>query len=154
VVCVSTLAAIYRVSAQAAPKSTVRDSKDRQGSVLRFTPYPVARVPEISPVAAVASMVVVGACHAIDGATWQGAGWKVLSLTGNHNWAPGTQVGNEGISGLASSACPQGVLAACFSAERLSARLPRPGSWHPYPAIRDRAAWDVVHHATRDHVLG
>ena len=47
-----------------------------------------------------------------------------------------------------------GVLAACFSAERLSARLPRPGSWHPYPAIQDRTAWDTVHPATRDHVLG
>jgi hypothetical protein len=46
------------------------------------------------------------------------------------------------------------VLPACFSAERLSARLPRPDSWHPYPAIRHRAAWDTVHPATRDHVLG
>jgi hypothetical protein len=48
---------------------------------------------------------------------------------------------------------PSGVLAACFSPERLSARLPRPGSWHPYPAIPDRAAWEAVHPATRDHVL-
>jgi len=46
-----------------------------------------------------------------------------------------------------------GVLAACFSAERLAARLPPPGSWHPYPAIPDRAAWEAVHPATRDHVL-
>ena len=46
-----------------------------------------------------------------------------------------------------------GVLAACISPERLSARLPRPGSWHPYPAIQDRAAWDAVHAATRDHLL-
>jgi hypothetical protein len=46
-----------------------------------------------------------------------------------------------------------GVLAAYFSPERLSARLPRPGSWHPYPAIPDRAAWDTVHPAIRDHVL-
>jgi hypothetical protein len=46
-----------------------------------------------------------------------------------------------------------GVLAACFTPERLSARLPRPGSWHPYPAIQDRAAWDAVHPATRDHLL-
>jgi hypothetical protein len=47
-----------------------------------------------------------------------------------------------------------GVLAACFSPERLSARLPRPGSWRPYPVIRDRAAWDAVHPVTRDHMLG
>jgi hypothetical protein len=46
------------------------------------------------------------------------------------------------------------MLAASFSPERLSARLPRPGSWRPYPAIQDRAAWDAVHPATRDHLLG
>src|ERR1700677_4405468 len=45
-----------------------------------------------------------------------------------------------------------GVLAACFSPERLSARLPRPGSWHPYPAIPDRAAWDAGHPAPREEV--
>ena len=47
-----------------------------------------------------------------------------------------------------------GVLAACFSPERLAARLPRPGSWRPYPAVRDRVAWDGVPAATRDHLLG
>ncbi|MDQ2811440.1 MAG: heparinase II/III-family protein [Actinomycetota bacterium] len=47
-----------------------------------------------------------------------------------------------------------GVLATCFSPERLAARLPRPGSWRPYPALQDRAPWDAVQAATRDHVLG
>ncbi|HEX2819728.1 MAG TPA: heparinase II/III family protein [Streptosporangiaceae bacterium] len=47
-----------------------------------------------------------------------------------------------------------GVLAACFSPERLAARLPRPGSWRPYPALQERARWDAVHAATRDHLLG
>jgi Heparinase II/III-like protein len=47
-----------------------------------------------------------------------------------------------------------GMIAACFSPERLAARLPRPGSWRPYPAVRDRAAWDAVHPATREHLLG
>jgi hypothetical protein len=47
-----------------------------------------------------------------------------------------------------------GILAACFSPERLAARLARPGSWRPYPAVRDRAAWDDVPAATRDHLLG
>jgi hypothetical protein len=45
-------------------------------------------------------------------------------------------------------------VATCFSAERLAARLPRPGRWRPYPAARDRAAWEAVHPATRDHLLG
>jgi len=47
-----------------------------------------------------------------------------------------------------------GVLAACFSPERLAARLVPPGSWRPYPAVLDRAAWDGVPAATRDHLLG
>jgi len=47
-----------------------------------------------------------------------------------------------------------GVLAACFTPERLAARLPRPGSWRPYPAVRDRAAWEGVAAATRDQLLG
>jgi hypothetical protein len=47
-----------------------------------------------------------------------------------------------------------GVLAACFSPERLAARLPRPGSWRPYPAVTDRAAWEGVPAATRDQLLG
>jgi len=47
-----------------------------------------------------------------------------------------------------------GMIAACFSPERLAARLPRPGDWRPYPAAQDRAAWDAVHQATRDHLLG
>jgi Heparinase II/III-like protein len=47
-----------------------------------------------------------------------------------------------------------GRIAGCFSPERLAARLPRPGSWRPYPAARDRAAWDAVHPATREHLLG
>jgi len=47
-----------------------------------------------------------------------------------------------------------GVLGACFAAERLSARPLRPGSWHPYPAIPNRAARDAVHPATRDHMFG
>jgi hypothetical protein len=46
------------------------------------------------------------------------------------------------------------VLAACFSPERLAARLPRPGAWRPYPAVRDRVAWGGVPAATRDHLLG
>jgi Heparinase II/III-like protein len=46
-----------------------------------------------------------------------------------------------------------GVLAACFSAERLAARLPGPGSWRPYPSWQDREAWEAVHPATRDHLL-
>jgi len=49
---------------------------------------------------------------------------------------------------------PAGVLATCFSPERLAARLPGPGSWRPYPALRDRAPWDAVQAATRDHLLG
>jgi hypothetical protein len=47
-----------------------------------------------------------------------------------------------------------GMIAACFSPERLAAGLPRPGSWRPYPAAHDRSAWDAVHQATRDHLLG
>jgi hypothetical protein len=47
-----------------------------------------------------------------------------------------------------------GLIAACFSPGRLAARLPQPGSWRPYPAVRDRAAWDAVHPATREHLLG
>jgi UDPglucose 6-dehydrogenase len=42
---------------------------------------------ETNPVvagAAVASMTVVDACQGIDVAAWQGAGWKVLSLTGGN----------------------------------------------------------------------
>jgi hypothetical protein len=47
-----------------------------------------------------------------------------------------------------------GMIAACFSPERLAACLPGPGCWRPYPAAQDRAAWDDVHQATRDHLLG
>lgn len=42
---------------------------------------------EISPTAAgsaAGSMTVVDACQGIDIATWQAAGWRVLSLTGSH----------------------------------------------------------------------
>lgn len=46
-----------------------------------------------------------------------------------------------------------GVISACYSPERLSAQLPGPGSWRPYPAVRDRAAWEAVHRPTRDHLL-
>jgi hypothetical protein len=46
-----------------------------------------------------------------------------------------------------------GAIAACFSAGRLAARLPRPGSWRPYPAAQDRAAWGAVPAAARDHLL-
>jgi Heparinase II/III-like protein len=49
---------------------------------------------------------------------------------------------------------PAGVLATCFSPERLAAHLGRPGCWRPYPELRDRAAWETVPTATRDHVLG
>jgi hypothetical protein len=47
-----------------------------------------------------------------------------------------------------------GRIAACFSPERLAACLPRPGSWRPFPTMRDRPAWDAVHPATREHLLG
>jgi hypothetical protein len=46
-----------------------------------------------------------------------------------------------------------GMIAACFSPERLAAGLPGPGDCRPYPPAQDRAAWDAVHPATRDHLL-
>jgi UDPglucose 6-dehydrogenase len=58
--------------------------------VLLVTAWP--EFAEISPVAAgaaAATMTVVDACQAIDVATWQEAGWKVLSLTGNRVGEPG-----------------------------------------------------------------
>jgi hypothetical protein len=47
-----------------------------------------------------------------------------------------------------------GIIAACFSRERLAARLPPPGSWRPYPVLQDRAAWDAVRAAARERLLG
>jgi hypothetical protein len=48
---------------------------------------------------------------------------------------------------------PSEVIAACFSADRLAARLPAPGSWRPYPALADRTAWAAVPAPTRDQLL-
>lgn len=45
------------------------------------------------------------------------------------------------------------MIAGCFSADRLAARLPSPGSWRPYPEIQNRAAWEAVHAPTRDQLL-
>ena len=50
---------------------------------------------------------------------------------------------NASLPGMSS-----GTITACFFPERLAARLPRPGSWRPYLAARDRAAWDAVEPAT------
>ncbi len=44
-------------------------------------------------------------------------------------------------------------LASCFTAARLAERLPSPGAWRPYPSAADRAAWERVPPAGRDHVL-
>ena len=46
-----------------------------------------------------------------------------------------------------------GIIAACFSRERLATCLARPGSWRPYPAVQDRAAWDAVAEVTRAQLL-
>ena len=44
-------------------------------------------------------------------------------------------------------------LASCFTAARLAEHLPSPGAWRPYPSAADRAAWERVPPASRDHVL-
>jgi UDPglucose 6-dehydrogenase len=44
---------------------------------------------EMSPGAAVASRIVVDACQGIDVARWRKAGWRALSLTGDHTEPPG-----------------------------------------------------------------
>ena len=61
-------------------------------AVVLATPWP--EFAEITPAAAgarAASMTVVDACQGIDVAAWREAGWKVLSLTGNHASRPADQ---------------------------------------------------------------
>jgi UDPglucose 6-dehydrogenase len=62
------------------------DAANDADVVLVATPWP--EFGEINPAAArsaVTSMTVVDACQGIDVATWKEAGWRVLSLTGNHS---------------------------------------------------------------------
>lgn len=53
--------------------------------VLVLTAWPeFAQISPATTGAVAASMTIVDACQGIDGAAWQQAGWKVVSLTGGH----------------------------------------------------------------------